>query len=260
MRTPEEIKNRMKEITLQESYNDTIFNYCDRWCEKCPFTSRCLNFALSVEDPHLDDKEGWKYLKNVVDATCLMLDDLMEINGYDVTKIENIILTPSHDPESYPLSIYVRETAFKIHNWLKKNDLFDRLNNLLDLGVQLSEKFSRYKESVEVIYRYNFLFAAKITRAVAGLLENREYSLYDMNGSAKVALVSIDRLIVAWSFILTESSQIEDEILEILISLSEVRKRTELTFPDARKFIRPGLDENESKTIRSLQTGHEICK
>jgi len=260
MRTPEEIKNRMKDISLQDSYNDTIFNFCDRWCEKCQFTSKCLNFALSVDDPPPDDKEGWKYLKNVVDATCMMLDDLTELNGYDVTQIENVILTPSQDPESYPLSIYVKETAFKIHNWLKKNDLFGRLNNLLDLGVQLSEKFSRYKESVEVIYRYNFLVAAKITRAVAGLLENREYSHYDMNGSAKIALVSIDRLIIAWSFILTERTQIEDEVLEILINLTEVRKRTELTFPDARKFIRPILDENEVKTIGSLQTGHEVFK
>jgi len=242
MRTPEEIKNQMKEITLQESYSDTIFNFCDRWCEKCPFTSNCLNFALSAEGSHLDDKEGQNYIKNVVDATCLMLDELMEIKGSDVNHLENILVAPHLDPESYPLSIFVRETVFKIHDWLKKNDLFARLNDLLELGVPLSEKFSRYKESAEVIFRYNFLIAAKITRAVAGLLENREYSHYDMNGSAKIALVSIDRLIVAWSFILTESTPIEDDVLAILISLTEIRKRTELTFPDARNFIRPGLD------------------
>lgn len=22
-----------------------IYNYCDRWCERCPFASRCLNYA-----------------------------------------------------------------------------------------------------------------------------------------------------------------------------------------------------------------------
>lgn len=240
MRTPEEIKNQNKEINLRESYSDTISNYCDRWCEKCPFTSKCLNFAISAGD---DDKEDLNYLKNVVDATCLMLDDLMKINGIEVSQIENVILIPQQDPESYPLSIFVKDTVFKIHDWLKKNDIFTRLNNLLELGIPLSAKFSRYKESVEVIYRYNFLIAAKITRAVAGLLENREYSRYDMNGSAKIALVSIDRLILAWSYILTESTQIEDEVLEILINLTEIRKRTELTFPEARKFIRPGLDD-----------------
>ena len=245
MRTPEQTKNRMKEITLQDTYSDTIFNFCDRWCEKCPYTSKCLNYVLSAGESHLENGESSNILKNVVDATCLMLDDLLELNGIDVPQFENIILVPVHDPESYPLSIYVKETVFKIHDWLKKNDLFARLNNLLDLGVQLSEKFSRYKESVEVIYRYNFLISAKITRAVAGLLENREYSHYDMNGSAKIALISIDKLIIAWSCILTESSQIEDEVLGILIGLTEIRKRTELTFPDARRFIRPGLDDQK---------------
>lgn len=23
-----------------------IYNFCDRWCERCPFTSRCLNYAM----------------------------------------------------------------------------------------------------------------------------------------------------------------------------------------------------------------------
>src|SRR5438132_7750977 len=27
-------------------YIDGIFNYCDRWCERCPFTSRCRSFAM----------------------------------------------------------------------------------------------------------------------------------------------------------------------------------------------------------------------
>ena len=26
-----------------------IYNYCDRWCERCPLTSRCLNFTLGAE-------------------------------------------------------------------------------------------------------------------------------------------------------------------------------------------------------------------
>jgi len=26
-----------------------IYNYCDRWCERCPLTARCLNYAMSAE-------------------------------------------------------------------------------------------------------------------------------------------------------------------------------------------------------------------
>ena len=94
-----------------------------------------------------------------------------------------------------------------------------------------------------MIYWYNFFISAKITRAVTGLLENDEYSDYDMNGSAKIALVSIDKLIASWAIVLNENSELEDEILDILVNLAEIRKKTELSFPDARTFIRPGLDE-----------------
>ena len=26
-----------------------IYNYCDRWCERCTFTSRCLTFLTEEE-------------------------------------------------------------------------------------------------------------------------------------------------------------------------------------------------------------------
>jgi len=35
----------------------------------------------------------------------------------------------------------------------------------------------------------------------------------------------------------------QDEILKMLITLAEIRKQTEATFPIARKFKRPGFDE-----------------
>jgi hypothetical protein len=32
-----------------DQYISGIYNYCDRRCERCPFTTRCMNFALSEE-------------------------------------------------------------------------------------------------------------------------------------------------------------------------------------------------------------------
>ena len=29
---------------------DGIYNYCDRWCERCPFTSRCLVYATEADE------------------------------------------------------------------------------------------------------------------------------------------------------------------------------------------------------------------
>lgn len=243
MLTPEEIKNKMKDIALRDGYIDSIFNYCDRWCERCAFTSKCRNYAFAEEDPPPEGPEFWNYLHNVFQATFLMLEEMMKERGIDPDKLENIVEDPALEAENHSLSIFVRETVFKIHEWLEKNDLYNKIRDQVNLDIPLSEKLSRYKDSVEVIYWYNFFISAKIARAVSGLLEKDEYSDYDMNGSAKTALVAIDRLIASWAVVLNENPELEDEILDILVNLAEIRKKTELSFPDARTFIRPGLDE-----------------
>jgi hypothetical protein len=33
----------------KERFIPSIFNYCDYWCERCPFTRRCRNFAMGQE-------------------------------------------------------------------------------------------------------------------------------------------------------------------------------------------------------------------
>jgi hypothetical protein len=32
-----------------KDYIEGIFNYCDRWCERCAYTARCMNLSLSEE-------------------------------------------------------------------------------------------------------------------------------------------------------------------------------------------------------------------
>ena len=36
------------DIFLRENRIDFISAYCDRWCERCPFTSRCSAYAVHV--------------------------------------------------------------------------------------------------------------------------------------------------------------------------------------------------------------------
>ena len=102
----------------------------------------------------------------------------------------------------------------------------------------------RFKDALEVIYFYNFFISAKIYRA---FIPSDDYEAdeiqTDSNGSAKIALMVVDRLIAAWSLFMEKMTDQEDEILKFLINLAEVRKQTELAFPMARKFVRPGFDD-----------------
>lgn len=63
------------------------------------------------------------------------------------------------------------------------------------------------------------------------------------NGTIKVALLAIDRMIAGFGIIMDNFSELEDDCLGFLLSLSKIKSHAETIFPDARKFIRPGLDE-----------------
>jgi len=84
-------------------------------------------------------------------------------------------------------------------------------------------------------------------RALHGELEDR-FELpddfpKDSDGSAKVALIAIDRSIAAWGKMLKYFPDQEDELLNILVKLEQLRRNSEKVFPNARTFIRPGFDE-----------------
>jgi hypothetical protein len=65
----------------------------------------------------------------------------------------------------------------------------------------------------------------------------------DADGSAKIALIGMDRSIAAWAVILKSMPEQEKVILDFLVRLERLRRETERTFPKARAFVRPGFDE-----------------
>jgi hypothetical protein len=65
----------------------------------------------------------------------------------------------------------------------------------------------------------------------------------DSDGSAKVALIAIDRSISAWGEIRKCFPEAGDKIIDLLVHLDRLRRKTEKTFPSARSFKRPGFDE-----------------
>ena len=65
----------------------------------------------------------------------------------------------------------------------------------------------------------------------------------DANGSAKVALLSIDRSIAAWTRLRPHLPDRADDILDLLVMLTRLRRDIESQFPQARDFKRPGFDQ-----------------
>ena len=49
-----------------------IYNYCDRWCEHCPFTLRCMVYAMEKEtfpdqqSRDINNKEFWHRIQQSI--------------------------------------------------------------------------------------------------------------------------------------------------------------------------------------------------
>ena len=105
-------------------------------------------------------------------------------------------------------------------------------------------------EAVEVIRWYQDQIWVKLMRALNG--EHQEEKLdddelqdfpKDSDGSAKVALIGIDRSIGAWSQLGENFEDQSVNILDILADLGALRMKIEERFPRARSFVRPGFDQ-----------------
>jgi hypothetical protein len=243
MLTPSEMKDKMLELARKDGYIDSIFNYCDRWCERCAFTSRCRNYAFGEDAPSPEGPELWNYLHNVFEATMLMLEERMEKMGIDPEEIDKMETPEEPDPQNHPLYQRAYKAATEMADWLKNNISAEDDSQSVKSVIPVLEKKTRARDVIEVIYWYNFFVPAKIARALCGLDDEIQEIKSDANGSAKIALIALDRIIASWSLLMDEMSTLEDEILAILIKLAEIRKQTELVFPLARKFVRPGFDE-----------------
>jgi len=118
-------------------------------------------------------------------------------------------------------------------------------------GVDLEEAF----EVIRCWYQY--FIAAKVMRAIRGRCEDDEDEddeeeekdndfPSDSDGSAKIALIALDRSIGAWAVILHSNNLHGEGVLEIISFSIAFARAVEQTFPEARAFIRPGFDGMDS--------------
>ena len=91
-----------------------------------------------------------------------------------------------------------------------------------------------------------YFIAAKVARAIRGRMEEErergDEFASDSDGSAKIALVAIDRSMSAWAVISHYNHVHAERVFEIISFLDRLRQAIEETFPNARSFIRSGFE------------------
>ena len=247
-----------------------IFNYCDRWCERCEFSHRCYNFAVNEryfgDDPEARDMSNqkfWNTMERIYADAKLTLDkSLKKLAG--TQGIPSIEAADAHEKhvERRARAIGQKETklamtyAHMVDEWFN-NELRLPLQHVHELEQQVATgevsvanakgDLVRLNDCVEIIRWYQHFIFVKLGRAFSSLVEEQENAAFaaerDADGTAKVTLISIDRSLSAWSILREMFPEKTDSILEMLVYLDRLRKGVEAKFPKARQFKRAGFDE-----------------
>jgi hypothetical protein len=243
-----------------------IYNYCDRWCERCPFTARCLNFEISEEkfgdlqNGDLSNEVFWQKLSETLQETMTMLTEMAEERGIDLDSLdiddsEELDVAFENKPVVHMTTHMAKSYIDIVENWFNDNVyIFEDDASQLATGFEgdVSESYSKEDtvkliDSVEVIRWYQHQIYVKIQRAIHSS-QDEEFEIQngfpkDSDGSTKVALIGMDRSISAWGKMIKYFPDQKENILDVITHLDRLRRRTEKNFPAARAFVRPGFDE-----------------
>src|SRR4051794_20418865 len=123
-------KSELRELAESREFISGIYNYCDRWCERCPFTARCLVYATDKADdvsadPEVHDINNarfWSRLESVFREAHEMIREWAEEAGVDLETVEAEAARADHeqhreDAESHELSLSARRYAEMVQQW-----------------------------------------------------------------------------------------------------------------------------------------------
>ncbi|HEY2931128.1 MAG TPA: hypothetical protein VGK99_05230 [Acidobacteriota bacterium] len=279
-------KQELLKLADNPALIEGIYNYCDRWCERCPLTPRCLVFAMESADKERaaaagEEEQLVHQLEESLRLTTELLADFqkeqeMQFNSEDsaaetdaeahvFSKLEAEELSEAR--KIAPIAVRAaRHYIDLVNDWFDSHgSLFEEKERSLNAGVpvvsdatNLQHEVDQITDAVEVIRWYQHQIFVKLMRASRNLDElaeeckqTRPDSILldavkrDVNGSAKVALIGVQRSTSAWLSLRGHLTDQADSILHVLIHLEKLRRNLLLAFPDAETFLRPGFDEIE---------------
>jgi len=257
---------------MKEKFIAGIYNYCDRWCERCTFTSRCRNYSgeskLSPEQLDVSNKAFWDTISSNFEEAVRLLHKAAKEQGIDLNAISEEEKKEYQKRKSFlntavkqhPLSDLCKQYQKIVMPFVKKSGDFTdetrELVNHLHLGIKSEEEVVHTVADIgdcfEIIQWYLFFIDAKLQRALRGKIEGEEREAEnayqkDSDGSAKIALIAIERSIAAWIGLYNLLPLSEDIALQSLALLEQVQRKTKEEFPNAMQFKRPGFDDVATK-------------
>ena len=218
-----------------------IFNYCDRWCERCTLRARCEVYLETKALGHSAAEQllrtAFAAFRSTVDAVRasiaaapgppLSLGD----GSTSAPALEDSIDRAESDP-LVRLSLEYTCTATPILRALRP--------------IVEASGDERSIDAVDVIEALCLRIASKTHRAVSGALD-ADYDPADVqsdaNGSAKLVRLLIAESRAAWRVLMEMGRARANGVpAKLARMLEDLDVGIDVRFPNAMKFIRPGFD------------------
>ncbi len=239
----------------KKNYIEGIYNYCNRWCEKCSFTANCILFTNEskiqtyeiLNDNKLPDVED--IFKDDIED---QLDD--EESGYEDFE-EDFSADELEYEKRHELSLvedlsnkYFQKAYFLIKAISNEYSLTNLSNS-----KNVIDSFKKLFGDFEIFSWYCGFIGAKLMRAIFNERElqgfsyedSNDFLLKDMNGSAKIGIIAIKKSDKALNNLFDFLPKYRDEIEELLILLGKLLNEAENKFPAYKNFKRPGFDDEQ---------------
>jgi hypothetical protein len=212
-----------------------VHQHCDEWCDYCPVTGRCLAFRCMAEFRRQHGRSHADPPFTSMEAAVTFTRELAAIDGTPTEELDALLANPpgqSGLETSDPLASVAWEYAVRVTLVLAAT------------GREMASARPRRSgpEPEDVVVWYHLRIYLRVLRALIsrekqpGSTERME----DATGSAKLALVSMERSRSALQSMRSVAN--DDEITGLVALLDALERGLDERFPNARSFLRIGLD------------------
>ena len=223
-------------MEIQDGFIVGVFNYCDRWCERCPLTDRCRLFADETE---IDFEEGNGPLTEprVVRERRRLFAEVSELHE-KAEKLRQVAPPALSERAGYlPAGL---EPSTGVDPWLLAHTTEVRKKiHQLEISANPSVRLA-----METIQHFALYVPMKMVRTLAQVARGGPGDQQsDANGSGKAALLGLDRMEAAWRSLIETHHVSATVAAPFLGEIARMQRNVNRAVPNARAFVRPGFDE-----------------
>lgn len=245
----------------KKKYIAGIYNYCDRWCDRCAMSDHCSLFAQEtrLKERHLARGENpndmdvmIKDVQKNLRKTMRLISEKANVDSAELDEgLESVEKELRIDREycaGHPLHVKAFLLARESHGFLET--LAREIQSEHFLG-SAEEPLMQIQDCFEVLSWYHMQQAVKIDRSLRSLRhtegmadpEELHAILHDANGSAKVAYLGLVRMLDALTRLHQWNSSWNSRLMPLIQGVYDVLEGVDTEFPGHKTFRRPGFDD-----------------